>query len=397
MEGAKKLVDKIINEQRSRFNALSQEIWKNPETNYEEIHAHDVLVSTLQDFGFSVQKNYILPTAFRAEFGEGNYPKIAVLCEYDALPEIGHACGHNLIAEAGVAAAVAIKYVMENHKSIQGKIVVLGTPAEEGGGGKIKLLEAGAFKDIDIVLMVHPSPTDHLFPPFISLIKLKVNYFGKAAHASGYPWEGLNALDAAVTCYNNIALLRKQSKPNCIIHGIISNGGGSPSIIPDETELRYAIGANNSRELEDLKKRVEDCCLAAAQATGCEVKLSYDTEVRYEHLITNELLANTYKNYAEETGVKFKDGNPNYDPFVAPSDIGNVSHMVPSIQPLFSIGTTAPNHSYAFTEAAGSVEAQQPTLNAAKSMALTALEIFSESRLLLKVKEQFNKDIVFNS
>lgn len=387
----------VIDNESTFLNQLSQDIWKHPEINYQEVYSHQTLVSALEDFGFSVQKNYILPTAFRAEFGRGNSPKIAILCEYDALPEIGHACGHNLIAEAGVAASIAIKKVLENQNNIQGKVVVIGTPAEEGGGGKIKLIQGGAFKDIDAALMVHPSPTDHLYPPFIGVLKLTVNYTGKAAHASGYPWEGLNALDAAVACYSNIAFLRQQIKPNCRIHCVITKGGHVPNIIPEETELKLYIRAANSRELENLRKRVEGCCTAAAQATGCQVKITFDSEHRYEHLITNRYLADTYKKYAEQMGVQFLDGNALYIPFMASSDVGNVSHVVPSIQPTYSIGTSAPNHSSDFTRASGAALAQPPTLVAAKSMALTALEIFSDPQLLIAIKKQFDEDLAHDS
>ncbi|XP_067118212.1 xaa-Arg dipeptidase-like [Centruroides vittatus] len=397
MEEVSKLVHGIVDKYSSRLNQLSQDIWNKPELNYEEVCSHQTLVSFLEEFGFNVEKHYILPTAFRAEYGRGNSPKVAVICEYDALPEIGHACGHNLIAEAGVAAALAIKNVLENQTTIQGKVVVLGTPAEEGGGGKIKLIEAGAFKDIDVALMVHPSPTDHLYPPFIGVLKLTVSYKGKAAHASGYPWEGLNALDAAVACYSNIAFLRQQIKPTCRIHAVITKGGKVPNVIPEETELKLYIRASNSRELDNLKKRVERCCIAAADATGCKVKVDFITDGQYDPLITNDYLARTYKKYAEPMGVEFLDGNPRYIPFMASSDIGNVSHVVPSIQPTYSIGTSAPNHSSAFTEASGSAKAQQPTLIAAKSMAFTAVEILSDPQLLHKIKEQFKKDLLYDA
>lgn len=396
MEEAKILVDEIIDQESQVFDQLSRDIWNHPETNYQETYSHQTLVCALENFGFCVQKNFILPTAFRAEFGKGKGPTVAILCEYDALPEIGHACGHNLIAEAGVAAGVGIKRVLENGDNFQGKVVILGTPAEEGGGGKIELLEAGAFKDIEAVLMVHPSPSDYLYPSFISVVKLEVNYSGKAAHAFGYPWEGFNALDAAVACYNNVALLRKHTKPNCVIHGIISKGGVAPIIIPDQTQLKFFIGANDSQQLEEIKKRVESCCLAAAQATGCRVDLTFHTDVQYHNLVSNKCLAMTYEKYARQMGVKFSDHDPHSLPFLAASDVGNVSHVVPSIQPLYSIGTSEPNHSLAFTRASGSSEAQPPTLLAAKSLALTALEIFLDEKLLSRIKEQFIEDSATN-
>ncbi|XP_035205048.1 peptidase M20 domain-containing protein 2-like, partial [Stegodyphus dumicola] len=229
-------------------------------------------------------------------------PTVAVICEYDALPKIGHACGHNLIAEAGFGAGLAIKAAMEANPDIPGKVVVLGTPAEEGGGGKKTLIEKGAFKDIDIALMVHPSPDNHLYPPFIGIQRVIIKYTGKEAHASGYPWEGLNALDAAVACYNNVALLRQHIKPTCKIHGVITKGGEAPNIIPGHTEVQFYYRAHSSKEMENLKKRLEACFKSAALATGCEISITYDDSNAYESLITNRVLAELYKKYATALG-----------------------------------------------------------------------------------------------
>ncbi|UYV60510.1 hypothetical protein LAZ67_1001365 [Cordylochernes scorpioides] len=402
-----KFVNSFIDERKEFLNNVSKEIWENPELKFEEFKAHNFLTGILKKEGFEVIEEYILKTAFRAEYPSGEAsdqfvvrnvvllvsgPVIAVLCEYDALPDQGHACGHNLIAEAGIAAGLAIKAALEINPNFCGKVVVLGTPAEEGGSGKVFLIKGGAFDDIDLALMVHPSPSDHMFPPFIAVNRVKVTYKGRSAHASGYPWEGVNALDAAVSCYNSIALLRQQIKPNSRIHGIITKGGSYPSIIPDETELQLYIRAATLRDLRHLSRRVEGCIKAAAVATGCEVAYQFDKN-SVDALLTNKVLANLYQKHAETLGVVFQDSDHGVIPFMASTDMGNVSHVVPSIHPTYTIGTVAPNHSIAFAQAAGAPAAQEPTLAAAKSMALLALDIFDNPALLEDIKIQFHQDI----
>lgn len=392
-QSSRSIVSDILKENAKQLNQLSQEIWKHPELKFEEKYAHDVLTKILEDKGFVVQKSYVIPTAFRAEYkSKTPGPTVAVICEYDALPGVGHACGHNLIAESGLGAGIAIKAAIEK-KDVPGKVVVLGTPAEEGGAGKVVLLKAGAFQDIDIALMVHPSPSDHLYPPFIAIKRVIVRYIGKEAHASGFPWDGLNALDAAVACYNNVALLRQHIKPTCKVHGIITKGGDAPNIIPGNTELQFYFRAASTNELMNLQKRLEACFNSAATATGCQCSYAYIEGEDYESLITNRVLAELYKKHAEEQGVHFEDGNCKAIPFMASSDMGNVSHVVPSIHPTYSIGTKAPNHSLDFTKASGAPEAQRTTLIAAQSMALLALDVMCNPDILNKAKEQFNKDI----
>jgi len=392
-QNIKSFVSSVFKADADLLNNISQDIWKHPELKFEEKYAHEVLTKVLEDRGFSVTRHYNLPTAFRAEYKSSiPGPTIAVICEYDALPKVGHACGHNLIAEAGLGAGLAIKAAIEKF-NVPGKVVVLGTPAEEGGGGKVILIDAGAFKNIDIALMVHPSPDNHLYPPFIGIKRVTVNYVGKESHASGYPWEGLNALDAAVACYNNVSLLRQHIKPTCKIHGIITKGGEAANVIPGNTEVVLYFRAATTKDLLSLQKRVEACISSAATATGCQYSLNYAAENEYDSLMTNKVLAEIYKKYAVEQGVHFDDGNVKVIPFMASSDMGNVSHVVPSIHPTYSIGTKAPNHSIDFTEASGKPEAQKTTLIAAQSMALLAIEVMTQPDILKQTKEQFLKDL----
>ncbi|XP_076311261.1 xaa-Arg dipeptidase-like isoform X3 [Tachypleus tridentatus] len=336
-----------IETEKEKFDAISKEVWRNPELRFEERHAHNLLADALEQEGFKVQRNYILPTAFRAEYppdkSSEKQVQVALMCEYDALPSIGHACGHNLIAESSLAAGFGIKAALETDPSIIGKITV--------------------------------------------------DYKGKAAHASGFPWEGINALDAAVACYNSFAFLRQQIKPTNRIHAIITKGGDIEGVIPEEAQMKIVFRAANMEDMKSLQEKVIACIFAAATSTGCEVMYNIH-ERSYKHLLTNKELANTYKKHAEAMGVVFQDGDHKAIPFMASTDMGNVSHVVPSIHPTFSINTSAPNHSKVFTEAAGAPAAQIPTLNAAKAMALTGLEVMQSTELLNAIKRQFEEDII---
>ncbi|KAF5919862.1 hypothetical protein HPG69_014226, partial [Diceros bicornis minor] len=243
-----------IDEAAERLGALSRAIWSEPELAYEEHHAHRVLTRFFEReppaASWAVQPHYQLATAFRAEWeppGPRAAPRplhLGFLCEYDALPGIGHACGHNLIAEVGAAAALGLKGALEGLRGPPPpvKVIVLGTPAEEDGGGKIDLIEAGAFKNLDVVFMAHPSQENAAYLPDVAEHDVTVKYYGKAAHAAAYPWEGVNALDAAVLAYNNLSVLRQQMKPTWRVH---------------------------VKELPILTKKAEDCFRAAALATGC--------------------------------------------------------------------------------------------------------------------------------
>nr|XP_058939234.1 xaa-Arg dipeptidase isoform X2 [Kogia breviceps] len=283
-----------IDEAAERLGALSRAIWSKPELAYEEHHAHGVLTRFFESerpaASWAVQPHYQLVTAFRAEWGPpGGWaaPRplhLGFLCEYDALPGIGHACGHNLIAEVGAAAALGVKGALESLPGppLPVKVIVLGTPAEEDGGGKIDLIEAGAFKNLDVVFMAHPSQENAAYLPDVAEHDVTVKYYGKASHAAAYPWEGLNALDAAVLAYNNLSVLRQQMKPTWRVHGIIKNGGVKPNIIPSYSELIYYFRAPSMKELPVLTKKAEDCFRAAALATGCTGRLqsSYYTGLR---------------------------------------------------------------------------------------------------------------------
>ncbi|XP_060068381.1 xaa-Arg dipeptidase-like [Ylistrum balloti] len=380
-------IDKIT----SDLNDISQELWKNPELNFKEHHAHTILTNFMEKQGFHVDRNYKLDTAFRATFGDDRTgPHVAMLCEYDALPEIGHACGHNLIAELGVAAGVGIKAAMEASGKPIGKLTVLGTPAEEGGGGKVILINKHAFDNIDVVMMSHPGPYDSVRARMMAINRVTVTYKGKASHAAAFPWEGVNALDAAVTCYQTVSCMRQQMKPTWRVHGIIKKGGVKPNIIPEEAVLEYNIRAPTMAELYVLQEKVERCFESAAIATGCKAEYKY-SEVPYLNFISNEALASSFETNANSLGLDFKTHEPpTGDAALASSDIGNVSYHVPTIHPGFYIGTDETNHTKGFASAAGAPTAQPYTVLQGKAMAMTAIDIYTNKDLLHKIKTEFD-------
>ncbi|XP_041828670.1 peptidase M20 domain-containing protein 2-like isoform X3 [Melanotaenia boesemani] len=314
----KETLQLFIDSLKDELYSLSQDIWSQPELAGNETHAHDRLVRffSQRDQNWTVQSHYQLPTAFRASWGpvggwggEGEpVLNVGFLCEYDALPDVGHACGHNLIAEVGAAAAVGLKAALENQLElpVPVKITVLGTPAEEAIGGKINLIQAGAFTDVDLVFMAHPAQQDASFLPTVTIAEVSVKYHGKASHASAYPWEGLNALDAAVLAYNNLSLLRQQLKPEWRLHGIIKHGGVKPNIIPAYSELEFYLRTPLLKDLCDLKARAEACFRAAAVATGCQVEIIYPTPTYY-NILPNATLANLYESNGKALGIEFPE------------------------------------------------------------------------------------------
>ncbi|XP_070579710.1 xaa-Arg dipeptidase-like [Ptychodera flava] len=396
LESAKLKACEAIDKAAAELNLLSQEIWKNPELNFEEHHAHQALTDVLKKYGFEVERKFVVDTAFRATFGsqENGGINACVICEYDALPEIGHACGHNLIAEAGAGAGLGIKAAMEAAGKPLGKLTVMGTPAEEGGGGKVKLIDAGAFKDIDLAMMVHPTHSECTTANLWSLaiVDLVFTFHGKASHAAYAPWEGVNALDAAVMFYQNMSVMRQQIKPKWRIHGVISNGGTKPNIIPEKSEVNFYLRAPTEAELSELKERALACAEGAAKATGC--KMEHKQLMHYSNLLVNKSLVGVYIKNAENFGVKFLSEEEVAKKSSGSSDMGNVTYEVPSIHPFYGLATDSVNHSKGFTAAAGAPEAQEPTLVQAKVMAMTVLDIFFKGVPIMKqIREDFEEDI----
>jgi amidohydrolase len=377
-------VCQVIDQVSEDLRGISLSIHANPELGFQEQHAHRLLTDYLEHNGFAVTRGaYDMPTAFRAEAGSGG-PVVALLCEYDALPEIGHACGHNLMAITGVAAGMAMKEVLGGG---QGTVVVLGSPAEEGGGGKIVMIEAGAFTGIDVALLLHPTPHDGIRPVLTGVERCTVEFFGRTAHAAARPQDGINALDALLLAFNAINALRQQITPDARIHGVITRGGVRANIIPDHTSADFLVRATNDAILQDLRRRVQLCFEGAATATGCRVEVHWGDRP-YRPMATNGPLGRAFHANAAELGWALPP--PDVDtPSGASSDMGNVSHVVPSIQPGYAIPCEAGNHNPGFTAAAATPQAHAAALRAAKAMAMTALDVCVLPEVLAAAQAEF--------
>ncbi|CAN9507600.1 unnamed protein product [Ophioblennius macclurei] len=395
----KERLSRSIDGAAAKLHRLSQDIWSRPELAYRETEAHERLAAFFsEEGGWTVERRFKLDTAFRARWrsgGGGGDAKSAVnvgfLCEYDALPAIGHACGHNLIAEVGAAAALGLRAALEEAGRPGGvQVTVLGTPAEEDGGGKIDLIGEGAFDDMDLVLMAHPLQDDAPFLPLVTEHEVSIKYHGKASHASAYPWEGVNALDAAVLCYNNLSALRQQMKPDWRVHGIIKHGGEKPNIIPAFTELEYYLRAPTRAELSVLKEKAEGCFKSAALATGCTVEVEYAKNA-FDNLLRNRTLEDLYAANGKALGMNFTTDEEVLNNASGSTDFGNVSFVVPGIHPYFYIGSKALNHTEEYTVVSGDDKAQFFTLRTAKALGMTALDVLLSPELLQRMKQEFSE------
>ena len=381
----------VIESRAKDLQEISLKIWEKPELGYEEHFAHGILSDFFTEQGFDVTKHYTLPTAFRAEFGDKDSgPTIGVLCEYDALPGVGHGCGHNLIAIAGVAVALGLKSAIE--AGLKGRVVAMGTPAEEGGGGKIQMINHGCFKDVDFCVMLHPAPFNVAFYVSQALEKVEVVYKGHAAHAAAFPWEGCNALDAAVMAYSSISMLRQQMKPTWRVHGVITDGGVKPNIIPEQSKLDFWVRTVKNKECAVLKSKVHACFEAAAKATSCTVDVQWDS-TPHAGVLSNTKLALLYQKYAETMGMVFPSRAEQESIVDGSTDFGNVSLIVPGLHPLYCIKKSVPYHSHAFREVSGTQSAHDQTILAAKALCFAAIEVLSDSSLLMQVKEEFSKTV----
>ena len=376
------------------LQALSLDIHAHPEENYQEVHAHAALTNWLGEEGWDVRRSaYGMDTAFEARRGAASpdAPTLAVLCEYDALPGIGHACGHNLIAASGVAAGLGVAAAIEQ-SGLNAAIRILGSPAEEGGGGKIRLIDAGAFAEVGAAMMLHPAPGDMIRPSVLAIDTCMVEFQGRNAHAAAAPWEGRNALDALVLAYQAIALLRQQSKPDVRIHGKIHHGGDKPNIIPDRAAAEFYVRGRDDATVDDMIARVEACFRGAAEATGCSVSVEWQPGERYSDMANNGPLAQAFGQRWLDLGVRASDlDRPGTGGFGS-TDMGNVSHVVPSIHPMYAIPTEdgAGNHTPGFTAAAATDAAHDSTFTAAKALALTALDWLTDPQLRETAQADFD-------
>ncbi|KAI3013858.1 hypothetical protein CBS147482_3952 [Aspergillus niger] len=401
-------VEEALHKHASELEDINKKIWSTPELAYTEHQAHDnicKLFETLQrtNPAYHVQRSaYGLETALEVTYTHGTGGRNIVFnAEYDALPNIGPACGHNLIATSSIAAFIATCEALKHQAPDSNYTVrLLGTPAEESGGGKVRLLENGAYKDVDACLMVHPIPMAPGHPELLSLAtvlpggflandKVTVTFTGKPAHAAAAPWEGVNALDAVVAAYVNISLLRQQILPTQRIHGVVASGGDRPNVIPMSASVDYYIRSPTKKGLKTLTEKVVKCFEAAAMATGCGVQFEWG--VSYDDLKTNNPICESYVSVMRAMGHHTVMNNAGQSGKLtgASTDMGNVSYAVPGFHGLFTIPTDGVNHTPGFTNGAGSPEAHQRCLACAAGMAVVACQIVTDDDFARRVKEDF--------
>jgi amidohydrolase len=385
MSTVKDLIGQAVDRLADDLEKLSHRIHAHPELAYQEVKAAAWLSEYLAGQGFTVERAVAgVETAFRATVETGNGPTIAILCEYDALPAIGHACGHNVIATSGAGAGAALAAVRD--KLPAGRIQVIGTPAEEGGGGKVKLIQGGVFDHVDVAMMIHGFDRWILHQDLLGIVRVGFEFTGKAAHASADPWEGVNALDAVIQTFNNVSMLRQQMRPEARIHGIVTQGGAAPNIIPEIAACTFYVRAAKLDYMWDLHTRVIACAEGAARATGCTLKV-IDFEAPYEPLKRNETLLGLFRANMTTTGAV---ESPPMADRMGSSDIGNVSQVIPAIQPMVQVAPHGtPIHSRAFEAAAVSALAREGMCRAAKTMAMTTYDLLADPGLVKKARAEF--------
>ncbi len=359
--------------------AISHFIHRNPELAFKEDKAAARLTEALSRAGLPVKTGaYGLRTAFETEFGVTGAPCVALLAEYDALPQIGHACGHNIIATTALGATLAL-YALG--AELPGRVRLLGTPAEERGGGKELMAREGAFEGVDAALMVHPAGVDLATMPCIAVADVDVTFHGRSAHASAAPQAGINALDALVASYQALSALRQHITHTERIHGIITHGGDASNVIPERASGRFGVRAANEAALEKLKKRADACFAAGALATGARAEIDWGS-VDYLDLNTCWPLANAYQANAEALGRTFFPMDKLPSTVAGSTDMGNISQRVPSIHPMI---TSAPAHvtihNAEFEKWAGSEMGESAAIDGAKALAMTAIDFFLDAEL----------------
>lgn len=366
-----------IEEAGPQLIELSHTIHANPELGFQERRAARAVASLLARWGLEVEPGIAeMPTALAARAGAGPL-HVAICAEYDALPAIGHACGHNVIAASAVGAGIGLATVAE---AAGLRLSVLGTPAEEGGGGKVAMLDRGVFDDVHAAMMVHPTPFDMLDPVMIAVETMHIRYRGKSSHASAFPELGINAADALVVAQTAIGLLRQQLRSTDRVHGIVTKGGDAPNIIPEHTEATFYVRALTLEDLEDVRTKVVRCFEAGAIATGATLEITQDQA--YAEVRQDPEISAVYRRNAEALGRTFPDLGEAMRRASGSTDMGNVSRVVPSIHPFIGIGGyPIVNHQPEFAALCATPAADRAIMDGAIAMAWTALDLAGDGRL----------------
>lgn len=383
----KTIKDLVIAQARERITPtmkeISEKVFCFSEVAFEEEKSAAFLSDMLQSLGFKVERRYLdIPTSFRAEMElAGPGPTIAFIAEYDALPKIGHACGHNLIAATTVGAALAVKSVLDK---LGGKIVVIGAPAEESGGGKALLVERGAFKDVDAALIAHPSNHTCIASRSLAWEPIRMKFYGVNAHAGSSPQKGVNALNALIETFNSINALRQHVTGDVRIHGMITHGGDAVNVVPSFTQGDFLVRGATVESMLSVSEKVKNCARGAALATGTRLELER-TGAIYEPMKGNEPLEQALAASFDELGIKYVMGGENTN--MGSTDVGNVSQAIPTVHPMYEIcGKEIVGHSPEFAAASSAPRGFNMSVEVALAMAITCIDLLCDSSLLKKVK-----------
>jgi amidohydrolase len=385
-----KQIIKTIDEATERMTSVSHQIHDHPQLGYEETFASALLADTLEQYGFKVERGYAgIPTAFRACKGAANGPCVAFLAEYDALPEIGHGCGHNIISTSALTAGIGLGALLPE---LPGQVMVYGTPAEETDGAKVSMANNGCFDDVDVALMIHPYNGNYYHTDALAYDAIQVSFYGKTAHASASPWFGKNALDGILLTFTNANALRQQMRPDGRIHGVITKGGLAPNVIPDHTEGRFYVRAKDRNYLNLLSEQFKACARGASEATGTKVEfLNYENG--FDDMVNNNTLAERMRDYMVEAlgSEPFKRAPDTFGSI----DMGNVSHVVPGIHVLVDItgDESMGLHTREFANAAIQPKADAVLIRAGKGLALTGYDALTDEKLLTTAKLEFESKL----
>jgi amidohydrolase len=367
------------------LTALALDIHEHPELAFEEHRSAEVLTAFLTRHGLDTTLGVGgLPTAFLARHGDGPVPKLAILAEYDALPGVGHACGHNLICTAAVGAGLAVASAADE---LAGSLLVIGTPAEEGGGGKILLARAGVFDGVDAAMMFHPSGRNIVDRGSLAMTRVMVEFHGKAAHAAAAPDLGINALEAMIQTFVSVNGLRQHLRRDAVMHGVITDGGKVANIVPAYSSAEFSVRANDFEYRDALIERLSQCVEAAALTTGCRGLVTRG--MGYDNMVPNKAVAAACRANMEALGLEVKRARSSER--MGSTDMGDISQLLPAIHPYLSIATEGvPGHSIEFAAAARGQAGLEAMLNAARAMAMTCLDLFFQPGLLAAARSEFD-------
>ncbi|MUK89771.1 amidohydrolase [Ornithinibacillus sp. L9] len=367
---------------------MSDHLYANPELGDQEFNSMELLSDYLKEHHFEVQKGIVdRPTAFKAVFNSNKPgPTIALLAEYDALPGIGHGCGHNLIGTMSVGAGIALSKLLND---TGGRVVVLGTPAEETNGAKVPMSEQGVFDDIDVAMILHPGDQSYESGDSLAMDAIQFAYTGKSSHAAASPEKGINALDSVIQMFNGINALREHLPTDVRIHGIISEGGQAANVVPDYAVAQFYIRAKERYYLNEVVEKVKNIAHGAALMTGATVEIK-NYELSYDDMVTNQTLSNAFnKNLEESTKLPVLPAKLSYGSI----DMGNVSQVVPAIHPY--IGLNAPGlvaHTKEFADQTITQDGHRALVNGALALANTGYDILTDSKLLQTIKTEFEEN-----